>query len=171
MYDQPKYKAQGATDFFSDHRMMRPPVPGAIAREREIDPEVATGRLADGSGYVLSTPKHAIDAFGGMDKLVARGQDRYGIFCAPCHDATGSGHGEVAAHAVAAGAAVMKPPSYHDARLRQAPDGQLFATISNGIRNMPAYGYQIPTVDRWAIVAYVRALQISQATVPEQLKP
>jgi mono/diheme cytochrome c family protein len=170
MYDQPRYKIQAHSDYFADHRAMRPPVEGVIAREREIDPEVATGRLPDQSGYVLTIPKHAVDALGGMDKLLVRGKERYNIFCAPCHDATGSGNGEVVAHAVAVGAAVLKPPTYHQDRLRHSPDGQLFATISNGLRNMPAYGYQIPTNDRWAIVGYVRALQVSQASVGEQSK-
>jgi mono/diheme cytochrome c family protein len=170
MYDQPRYNIQSESEFFADHRTMRPPVEGAIARERDIDPEVATGRLADDSGYVLTIPKRAVDSFGGMEKLLARGRDRYGIYCTPCHDATGSGNGEVAAHAVALGAAVMKPPTYHQDRLRHAPDGQIFATISNGVRNMPAYGFQIPTHDRWAIVGYVRALQVSQASVGEQSK-
>ena len=170
MYNQPRYKIQGESEFFADRRMMRPPVEGAVAREMDIDPEVATGRLADDSAYVLTIPKRAIDSFGGMDKLVARGRDRYGIYCTPCHDATGSGNGEVAIHAVATGAAVMKPTTYHQDRLRHAPDGQIFATISNGVRNMPAYGFQIPTHDRWAIIGYVRALQVSQASVGEQSK-
>jgi hypothetical protein len=170
MYDQPRYNIQSESEFFADHRTMRPPVEGAIARERDIDPEVATGRLGDDSGYVLTIPKRAVDSFGGMEKLLARGRDRYGIYCTPCHDATGSGNGEVAVHAVATGAAVMKPPTYHQDRLRHAPDGQIFATISNGVRNMPAYGFQIPTHDRWAIVGYVRALQVSQASVGEQSK-
>lgn len=171
MYDQPRYGIQGESQYFADHRMMRPPVEGAIAREREIDPEVATGRLADDSGYVLTIPQRAVDALGSMDKLLARGRDRYGIFCVPCHDATGSGNGEVAAHAVATGAAAMKPPTLHQSRLRHAPDGQVFATISNGVRNMPAYGYQIPTSDRWAIVGYVRALQVSQPFVGGPSQP
>jgi mono/diheme cytochrome c family protein len=170
MYDQPRYNIQGESGYFSDHRNMRPPVMGAVAREREIDPEVATGRLVDDSGYVLAIPKPVIAGFGGMDKLLVRGKDRYGIYCTPCHDATGSGNGEVAAHAVATGAAVMKPPTYHQDRLRHAPDGQLFATISNGLRNMPSYAFQIPNRDRWAIVGYVRALQVSQASVGEQSK-
>jgi mono/diheme cytochrome c family protein len=170
MYNQPRYKIQGESEFFADHRTMRPPVEGAISREMDIDPEVATGRLADDSGYVLTIPRRAIDSFGGMDKLVARGRDRYGIYCTPCHDATGSGNGEVAVHAVRTGAAVMKPPTYHQDRLRHAPDGQIFATVSNGVRNMPAYSFQIPTHDRWAIVGYVRALQVSQASVGEQSK-
>lgn len=171
MYDQPRYKIQGESQYFADHRSMRPPVEGAIARERDIDPEVATGVLPDGTGYTLTIPKRAVDSFGGMDKLLARGHERYDIFCAPCHDATGSGNGEVAAHAVAAGASALKPPTYHQRRLRHSPDGQLFATISNGVRMMPAYGYQIPTHDRWAIVGYVRALQVSQASVGDQSKP
>jgi len=170
MYDQPRYNIQGESEYFADHRNMRPPVMGAVARERDIDPEVATGRLVDDSGYVLTIPKPVVAGYGGMDKLLARGKDRYGIYCTPCHDATGSGNGEVAAHAVATGAAVMKPPTYHQDRLRHAPDGQIFATISNGVRNMPSYAFQIPNRDRWAIVGYVRALQVSQASVGEQSK-
>lgn len=170
MYNQPRYSIQAESEYFADHRTMRPPIEGAIARERDIDPETATGRLVDDSGYVMTIPRAAVTSFGGMEKLLARGKDRYGIYCTPCHDATGSGNGEVAAHAVATGAVVMKPPTYHQDRLRHAPDGQLFATISNGVRNMPAYGFQIPTHDRWAIVGYVRALQVSQASVGEQSK-
>jgi len=170
MYWQPRYKIQSDSDYFADHRTMRPPVEGAIPRERDIDPESATGLLADQSSFVMTIPKHEIDALGGMDKLLARGKDRFGIYCTPCHDATGSGNGEVAVHAVATGAAVMKPPTFHQDRLRHAPDGQIFATISNGVRNMPAYAFQVPTNDRWAIVGYVRALQVSQASVGEQSK-
>ncbi len=170
MFDQPRYKMQARSDYFADHRAMRPPVDGAVARERELDPEVATGRLPDQSGYVLAIPRRVADSFGGMDKLLVRGKDRYNIFCAPCHDATGSGNGEVVARAIAVGGAVLKPPTYHQERLRHSPDGQMYATIANGLRNMPAYGYQIPTNDRWAIVGYVRALQVSQASVGEQSK-
>ena len=168
MYHQPRYNMQAESEYFADHRTMRPPVEGAVARERIVDPEVALGRLADESGYVLTVPRAVIASFGGMAALLSRGQERYGIYCAPCHDATGSGNGAVAQHAVAVGAAAMKPPSYHSERLRHAPDGQIFATITNGIRNMPAYGYQIPTQDRWAIVGYFRALQVSRASVGEQ---
>jgi mono/diheme cytochrome c family protein len=169
MYNQPKYNMQGESEYFQDHRTMRPPVEGAVARERDIDPETSTGRLADDSGYVLTVPRQVVDSFGGMAQTLARGQERYGIYCTPCHDATGSGQGEVVKHAVAAGAAALQPPTYHQDRLRHAPDGQIFATITNGIRNMPPYGYNIPEKDRWAIVSYVRALQVSQAKVgPEQ---
>ena len=169
MYNQPKYEIQEESTYYSDHRSMRPPVEGAVAREADLDPETHLGRLPDDSGYVLTVPRQIIDGFGGMAQTLARGQDRYGIYCVPCHDATGSGHGAVVKHAVAAGAAAFQPPTYHQDRLRHAPDGQIFATITNGIRNMPPYGYQIPERDRWAIITYVRALQVSQASVgPEQ---
>jgi mono/diheme cytochrome c family protein len=94
-----------------------------------------------------------------MDATLARGQERFGIYCAPCHGLDGVGQGMVVKHGL------IQPPTYHQDRLRHIPDGQLFATIENGIRNMPAYGPQIPTFDRWAIVSYVRALQISQQGV------
>jgi mono/diheme cytochrome c family protein len=138
---------------------MRQPVEGTVARETELDPEVAEGRLPDDSGYVLTVPKPAIDRAGGMQGLVTRGQERFNIYCAPCHDKTGSGKGMVVKHGM------LAPPSFHQDRIRHMPDGQMFATISNGIRNMPAYGIAVPVEDRWAIVSYVRALQLSQAPI------
>ena len=156
MYDQPRYDMQARSEFFADHRTMRPPVENAVSREAEIDPELSTGRMADDTGYVLTVPRLAVDHGGGMDKLLARGADRFNIFCTPCHDKTGSGRG------MAVKRGMMTPPTFHQDRIRHMPDGQLFATISNGIRNMPAYGIVLPVQDRWAIAAYVRALQISQ---------
>jgi len=114
---------------------------------------------------VLTLPQEAIDHYGGMDRTLARGQERFGIYCAPCHGLDGAGQGMVVKHGL------IQPPTYHQDRLRHIPDGQIFATIENGIRNMPAYGPQIPTFDRWAIVSYVRALQISQQGVPAQASP
>jgi mono/diheme cytochrome c family protein len=168
MYDQPKYAMQQAGEFFEDNRAMRPPVEGTISRETEIDPRIAHGRLDDDTGYVLNIPQEAVDKHGGMDRMLARGQERFGIYCTPCHGLDGAGQGMVVKHGL------VPPPSYHQDRLRHIPDGQLFATIENGIRNMPAYGPQIPTFDRWAIVAYVRALQLSQQNVappPQQPAP
>ncbi len=95
----------------------------------------------------------------GFDAFVHRGQQRFNIYCMPCHDATGSGYGLVRKRAVASGAAAFVPPTFHQDRLRKAPDGQIFATITNGKSNMPPYAMQIQPADRWAIVAYVRALQ------------
>ena len=94
--------------------------------------------------------------------MLKRGQQRYGIYCVPCHDATGSGEGMAKKRAVASGASAFVPPTFHQDRIRHIPDGQLFATITNGKSNMPPYAMQIKVDDRWAIVSYVRALQIAQ---------
>lgn len=165
MYNQPKSKIQGESAFFEDHRDMRPPVEGAVSREAEIDDRIGKGLLEDNSGYVLTVPNEVIEKAGGMDPLVHRGQDRFGIYCTPCHDKTGSGNGMVVKRGM------LKPPSLHEERIRHLPDGQIFATISNGIRNMPAYAPQIPVSDRWAIVSYVRALELSQAQAASEKKP
>ena len=159
MYDQPRYDMQSKSEFFADHRTMRLPVDGTIPHEEILDPEIAHGRLKDDSGYVLTIPGPVIEHGGGLLALVNRGQDRFTIYCTPCHDGTGSGHGMAVKHGM------LAPPSFHQDRIRHMPDGQLFETISNGIRNMPAYGISVPVVDRWAIVSYVRALQLSQAPI------
>ena len=140
---------------------MRPPVEGTIARDRyEDDPETATGLLADKSGYVMTIPAAMVqraatekgwgpEKAGGMEKLLARGQERFGIYCAPCHGATGDGKGMIVCKrdkpTQACESRGFPPlPTYADPRLRAMPDGQLFATISHGVRTMPAYGPQIP---------------------------
>jgi mono/diheme cytochrome c family protein len=164
MFHQPRYNMQSESDFFPDKRTMRPRVEGAIGHGEQIDPRVGEGRLEDGSGYVLTIPEELIRGAGGMEPLTARGKDRFGIYCVPCHDGTGSGQGLVIKRGM------LAPPTFHQDRLRRAPDGQIFATISNGIRNMPAYGPQVPINDRWAIVAYVRALQVSQAPLAAEMK-
>jgi mono/diheme cytochrome c family protein len=177
MYDTERYNPESYADFFPDHRTMRPPIPGTVARDRyEDDPEVATGLLADRSAYVMTIPQALVQHFGGMDKLLQRGQERFGIYCAPCHSQTGDGKGMV----VCKRDKVTDPcesrgfpplPSYEDPRLRSMPDGQLFATITHGVRTMPAYGPQVPAQDRWAIVGYVRALQMSQMAAANPSPP
>lgn len=162
MYDQPKYDIQEESTFFADHRTMRPLVEGVVSRDEEVDPRIGQGRLEDQTGYVLEIPKEVVTSLGGMDKMLSRGKARYGVYCTPCHDSTGSGNGLVKKRAVAGGATAFVPPSFHQDRLRHMPDGQIFATISNGKSNMPPYAMQIPVHDRWAIVAYVRALQVAQ---------
>lgn len=157
MYDQPKYEMQSMGEFFADERAMRPQVEGTFSREEEIDPRVAHGLNEQGDGYLMTIPQEAIDHFNGMDATLARGKERYGIYCTPCHGLDGAGLGIVARRGM------VPPPTYHQDRIRHMPDGQLYATIENGVRNMPAYGPQVPTFDRWAIVAYVRALEIAQA--------
>lgn len=160
MYDQPKYEVQEESAFFADKRTMRPLVDGVVSRDTVTDPTIAQGRLEDQSGYVLEIPESVVASAGGRDKLVARGQERYGIYCVPCHDGTGNGNGLVKQRAVRSGATAFVPPTFHQDRLRHIPDGQLYATIANGKGNMPAY-VQIPVADRWAIVSFVRVLQLA----------
>jgi mono/diheme cytochrome c family protein len=167
MYEQPRYDDQAESPYFDDKRSMRPIPEGVVARERNPDLTVTSGRSDDNASYLLTIPKSVVDAHGGMEKTLERGHERYGIYCAPCHDNTGSGYGMVRKRAVAGGAAAFVPPTFHQDRIRHMPDGQVYATISNGKNNMPPYP-QIQVNDRWAIVAYVRALQLSQAKVPQE---
>jgi hypothetical protein len=168
MYDTERYNPESYSQFFPDHRTMRTPVEGTVARDRyEDDPEVASGLLPDKSSYVMTVPPVVLSRGGGIEKVLARGQERFTIYCTPCHGQTGDGKGMV----VCKRDKVTDPcesrgfaplPSYEDPRIRHMPDGQMFATITHGVRTMPAYGPQIPVTDRWAIVSYVRALEMSQ---------
>ncbi|AKF06454.1 c-type cytochrome [Sandaracinus amylolyticus] len=161
MHEMPRYDAQEASRYFEDGRTMRPPVEGTIAREMVIDPAVAEG-VDDAGGYVMTIPEDVVRGAGGLDALLERGHSRYDIYCSPCHAYTGDGRGMVTQRAESIGA-TFAAANLHDDRLRHAPDGQIYATITNGIRTMPAYRAQVPVADRWAIVAYVRALQLSQS--------
>lgn len=162
MYNQPRYDTQERQPFFADQRSMRPQVEGTVSREMERSLTLATGRAAD-EGYLLEVPAAIIARRGGPAAFLKRGQERYDIYCAACHSVSGDGKGMVSRRAGALGASGLVAPSFHDDRLRHIPDGQLYATITNGVRNMPAYAHNIPVDDRWAIVHYVRALQLSQA--------
>ena len=129
---------------------MRMPVEGTVARGwlRE-DVEYYTG--IDSRGDTIKTsPVPTTMA------LLMRGQERFGIYCTPCHGRIGDGQGMVVKRGM------LPPPSFHDPRLREAGDGHYFNVITNGIRNMQSYRYQVPVEDRWAIIAFVRALQRSQ---------
>ena len=149
MHNQPKYRPLRATAFFADGSSARPLVEGTVARGTLQD-DVAFFTGKSGSTLVSELP-FAVDA-----TVVNRGQERYNIFCTPCHDATGSGRGMVVQRGY------RQPPSLHDERLRSAPAGHLFDVITNGFGAMPDYKAQVPARDRWAIVAYIRALQLSQ---------
>ncbi len=172
MYNQPRYDTQERQPFFADQRSMRPQVEGTVSREMERSLTTATGRAAN-EGYLLEVPAFLIARRGGSEAFLKRGKDRYDIYCAACHSLSGDGKGMVSRRAGALGATGLVAPSFHDDRLRHIPDGQLFATITNGVRNMPAYAHNIPVDDRWAIVHYVRALQLSQApaTAPKNTEP
>jgi hypothetical protein len=164
MYVQERVDPQSASSFFSDRAGMRPAVAGSVPMEGFEDHEaVATGVLLDGSAYVLSIPDEAVARGGGMGPFVHRGRERYEIYCAPCHGRTGDGKGIVAR----VPGSFPPLPTFNDPRIRRLPDGQIYATITNGVRIMPPYGAQIPVVDRWAIVAYVRALELSQLALAE----
>ncbi len=163
MYHQQRYNPQGTGEQYSDHRAMRTPAEGTVARENFLEDEhITRGLEDDGTTYVPQVPTEIARAFGGAQHLVERGQERYNIFCMPCHGRAGDGQGMVFLRAQVTGYSYPPPASFHDNRLRHIPDGQLYASIANGIRNMPSYAAQIPVNDRWAIVAYVRALQLSQ---------
>jgi mono/diheme cytochrome c family protein len=161
---QERFEAQERNAFFADGRAMRPLVPGTIARGHLNDHRpLAFGKEEDGS-FVRSIPV-TITA-----DLLARGRERYDIYCAPCHGKAGDGQG-----IISTGNYGMVPaPTYHDDRLRGVEDGYLFDVMTNGIRTMPGYGYQVAGPDRWAIVSYIRALQRSQnaeaADVPAETR-
>jgi mono/diheme cytochrome c family protein len=167
MYNQTRYDPQEASAFFEDGRTMRPRVAGTVAREEHVLLTVVSGRTEDDSAWLAEAPAEVLAEFGD-DKaaMVERGRNRYDIYCSPCHGYTGEGNGMVAQRAQALGAATLVPPSLYDPRLRGLPDGQVFATISNGIRNLPAYRHNIRPADRWAIVRYVRALQLAGSERP-----
>jgi hypothetical protein len=162
MYNQPRYDTQEKKPFFADQRSMRPEVQGTVSREMEASLTWATGRTADDT-YILEVPPRLIEQNGGRQAMIERGRNRYNIYCTPCHSHAGDGRGMVSRRAEQLGASALVAPTFHDDRLRHVPDGQIFATITNGVRNMPSYGHNIPVDDRWATVMYVRALQLSQA--------
>jgi mono/diheme cytochrome c family protein len=156
MDNQPKYKAQAWDPLFADRRAMRLPVAGAVARgELEAAPAYYHGEI---NGAWATTFPVSVD-----ETLLRRGQERFNIYCAPCHGLAGYGNGMVSKRAEALEEGTWVPPlSFHQDQVRQRAVGYLFHIVTYGIRTMPAYGSQIPVADRWAIVAYVRALQRSQ---------
>ena len=169
MDNQPKFRAQQANVDFRDGRAMRPGVQGAVARgQLRLDDRFYRGKA--GEEWITEFPV-PIDA-----SVMSRGQDRFNIYCAPCHGLVGEGNGMVAFRADELMEGTWVPPaSYHTDVIRERPVGHLFNTITNGVRTMPAYGPQIPEEDRWAIIAYIRALQRSQnapvGDVPPEIRP
>jgi len=166
MAKQPKYREQAVSEVFADGRAMRPKVPGTVARgQLDEDDHYYRGFSAAVDPKTGKTTIRYYDGFPGQVKitesLVKRGQERYGICCAACHGLDGYGNGPVNQRAMELGTPISAA-SYHTLLVRGRPDGHIFNTITNGIRLMPPHGAQIPVEDRWAIVAYVRALQISQ---------
>ena len=150
MQDQPKYIPLRPSAFFADGRSERPLIAGTVARGHlEDDALFYTGKGPDGK-FVDQFP------FPVTKDVVLRGQQRFTIYCTPCHDRNGNGQGMVVRRGF------RHPPSYHIDRLRQVPNGYIFDVITNGFGAMPTYAAQIQPSDRWAIVSYLRALQASQ---------
>jgi len=165
MDKQPKYRGQRPNAVFADGRADRRPPQGTVARGAAMtDPHFSTGRV--NGEWADALPMTATES------LMRRGQERFEIFCAPCHGLSGEGDGAVAKRADKLQEGTWTPPtSLLDDVVLARPAGHLFNTITHGIRSMPPYGAQIPEHDRWAIVAYVRALQRSQRTTIEDVPP
>lgn len=149
MHNQAKYRPFARNPFFADERASRPLVAGVVARGH-LDEDEAFFKGISGGAPVPANP------LGSSREVLLRGQERFNIYCTPCHDRTGSGQGMVVQRGY------KQPPSFHDPRLRSVPDGYFFQVMTNGFATMPAYAAQVPARDRWAIVAYIRALQLSQ---------
>ena len=149
MQNQPKYKPLRASEFFPDGRSARPLVAGTVDRGQiNEDPAYVTG--LQNLQAVLTLP------FPVTRQVLERGRERFNIYCMPCHGELGDGNGLVAQRGY------LHPPSFHDERLRQAPAGHFFDVITNGLGGMPDYAQQVAVDDRWKIIAYIRALQLSQ---------
>ncbi len=173
MHVQPRYNPYDPSDFFGDGRSARQPVAGTVSRDAIIageDDVSAAGGAAGGAGVAANGVGNGAGNEGGVNvfpfavtrAVLDRGRERYNIFCAPCHGLAGDGDGMIVQRGF------QSPPSYHLERLRQAPASHFFDVITNGFGAMYPYGYRVPANDRWAIIAYIRALQLSrQATIDE----
>jgi len=150
MQVQPRQNPLSRSDFYADQRSERPPVEGTVARgELHEDTYFYTGKLGSTPGDYMPFPV--------TKEVLERGRERYNIYCAPCHSRVGDGNGFIPSRGFA-----RKPPTFHKPRWQKAPLGEIYDVITNGSGIMPDYASQIPPRDRWSIVAYIRALQLSQ---------
>ncbi len=157
MYNQWKVKPLSKSEFFPDGLSARQPVPGTVARGHlDADTPRATGVAPDGS-YLADLPMPL------TPQLLARGRERFDIYCSPCHGRTGDGRGMIVQRGF------KQPTSYHVERLRAEPVGYFFHIATDGFGQMASYAPQVPVDDRWAIAAYVRALQVAHAVSSTQL--
>ena len=165
MYDQARFDPGEGSTLWRDGRADRPPVPGTVP--------MAAGDIAGTSSarHGQNVPQEWEAASAAQSPppitkaLLVRGQERYSIFCVPCHSVVGDGNGPVAEHGF------PHPPTYHQPRLRDVPDRYIFDVITNGHGIMYGYADRVSPQDRWAIVAYIRALQLSQNAPLAQLPP
>ncbi len=166
MRDQPRYESFERSTFFDDTLSARPLVADTVARSQfrgrvegqfQLNEHLNTGRV--GGEFAPTFP------FTVTLQVLERGQERYKIFCSPCHGLAGDGQGIIVEYGL------REPPSFHDPELRDKEPGYYFDLISRGTRVMPSYAARIPVADRWAIVAYIRALQLSQNADLSQVPP
>ena len=149
MHDQPRYKPLAASRFFSDGRASRQPVEGTVARGMlKSDEHLYQGRR---NGQLVAEMPYPVTR-----QMLERGRERYNIYCTPCHAYAGDGEGVIVQRGL------KHPPSFHIDRLREAPVGHFYDVITNGFGAMFSYASRVPVDDRWAIIAYIRALQLSQ---------
>lgn len=155
MQDQPRFKPLAQSDFYTDLRSARPQVEGTMARgQLHEDEYFYSGKIGNNPGDFMPFPV--------TEDVLERGRQRFNIYCSPCHSRMGDGNGMIVQRGL------RRPPSYHTERLRKAPLGYFFDVMSHGFGAMSDYAAQIPARDRWCIVAYIRALQLSQnATVAD----
>ena len=149
MANQPKYNPMDPSDFFPNGSSAQTQVPDTVARgQLRDDALLFTGKANGQDASVFPFPV--------TSDVMQRGQARFNIYCSPCHGETGQGNGMIVQRGYS------QPPNFHQDRLRCAPVGHFFDVITNGFGAMPSYASQIPAVDRWAIIAYIRALQLSE---------
>jgi mono/diheme cytochrome c family protein len=149
MHNQHKAKPLAASDFFADGQAARPLPAHTVARGSLREGSLYTG--LDAANRPVAEMPYPVTR-----ELLRRGQERYNVFCSPCHDRLGTGRGMIVQRGF------KQPESYHIARLRSAPVGYFFNVTTEGFGVMPSYAQQVPVEDRWAIAAYIRALQLSQ---------
>lgn len=156
MHDQPRYESYETSELFENASASRLPPEGTVARGHlKNDALLYTGKV----GGEFS----AVFPYKVTRDILTRGQERYNIFCSPCHDRVGNGNGIIVQRGM------KKPPSFHIVRLREAEPGYFFDVITNGYSAMYSYASRIPVKDRWAIIAYIRALQLSQSASYEDV--
>lgn len=156
MHDQPRYEPLERSNFFSDQRAARPAIAGTVARgQLNLDEHLHTGKI---NGALAATFPFPI-----TKDVLHRGQERFNIFCSPCHGRVGDGRGMIVQRGF------RQPPSFHIQRLREAPPGYYFDVITNGFGAMYSYASRVPVEDRWAIAAYIHALQLSQNATLEDV--
>jgi mono/diheme cytochrome c family protein len=160
MDHQEKFLPQSKSPWFKDSRAMRPQVPGTVAVGELADDDHLHRGLSDGRPAATLPREIQLDR-----RLLQRGRERYDVYCSPCHDRAGTGDGIVVKKGM------LQPPRFSDPRLLAMPVGQIYTIVGAGVRNMPPYAAQIPVADRWAISAYVRALQIARTAGKDLVPP